>query len=234
MQQANDRDKLNAMLASLGQALAGRLNDAVSRRLHDDALRNVGLEALAVVKQAFVVKARGGTDDAGQSWPPLKPETVAYGRRHPGKRKSKKPGSRPSLTPTQNAAWRKAFAQVKAARMAAGDGEDAASAVAAGHAWNVVKGMGARTVLEKYGGAKVEINRDTGRLLASLSPGKPGCLIEVGQRSVSVGTSVPYAPFVHARRPLWLPVDRWPKAWTDRLAETLKRVLAEHLRREVR
>jgi hypothetical protein len=47
------------------------------------------MAALGFIKPAFVTKMHGGTDEAGDSWPPLKRETVAYSRRHPGMPKAK-------------------------------------------------------------------------------------------------------------------------------------------------
>jgi phage gpG-like protein len=50
-------------------------------------------------------------------------------------------------------------------------GEGKAKAIAAGHAWNVLKAEGAKTKLEVYGNRVVDILRDTGVLFNSISPG---------------------------------------------------------------
>jgi phage gpG-like protein len=50
-------------------------------------------------------------------------------------------------------------------------GEKQAKAIAASHAWNVLKSEGAKTKLEVYGNRVVDILRDTGVLFNSISPG---------------------------------------------------------------
>lgn len=45
----------------------------------------VGTIALNLIKRAFLAKSRGGTDDAGQSWKPLAPSTLAARRKGKGK-----------------------------------------------------------------------------------------------------------------------------------------------------
>lgn len=46
----------------------------------DAIMARIGLTALGRIRRAFVVKARGGTDEAGDSWQPLSPKTVAYSK----------------------------------------------------------------------------------------------------------------------------------------------------------
>lgn len=197
-------------------------------------LRALGVEALSIVREAFVVKSRGGVDEAGISWPPLSPRTIAYGRRHPGlsaKRKAAakkgRPG-RPLLTAAQDKLWRGVFTST--ARHLASTGEKNATAQAAAMAWAMVKRQGGKTILLEYGGVKVEVMRDTGRLLSSLSPGSTDNLLRVGQGEVVVGTNVVYARRQHegnaarklpARR-LWPEADGWPAVWWDRLGDVLR------------
>jgi len=71
----------------------------------------------------------------------------------------------------------------------------------------------------------VQILRDTGVLLNSLSPGGPGNLIDAIPGGVSIGTNVPYAIYQHfgtktipARR-LWPEPYRWPDAWWSDIAD---------------
>jgi phage gpG-like protein len=84
----------------------------------------------------------------------------------------------------------------------------------------------------RYAG-RVEILRDTGRLLRSLTPGVdaigPEGVLRTPPGRVIVGTNVPYAGYQHRgtrripARPLW-PLDgRLPGNWTRELAATLKR-----------
>lgn len=231
MPTATSRQRLRELLADLRRLAAGASAGA-GRQLAHDCLMVLGVEALAVVREAFLAKARGGTDAAGLAWEPLSPRTVAYGRRHPGKSSRH---LRPTLSAAQDARWRRLYAGVRAARIRAGDDPATAGRIAAGHAWNVLKAAGAQTVLQRYGGRKVEINRDTGRLLASLSPGAAGNALEVaGPTTVAVGSNVEYARHVHARRPLWPEARMWPGEWLERLATVLARALAAYVRREVR
>ena len=65
---------------------------------------------LTSVYEAFIVKSLGGTDDLGNSWPDIKPETKAYGRKSlrnslalPGNKR------RPTLSPDQDAYWKAIF-----------------------------------------------------------------------------------------------------------------------------
>ena len=51
-------------------------------------LTALGWAALSDVKNAFITKARGGTDEMGIKWPPLKPETIARRRVGPKDRKN--------------------------------------------------------------------------------------------------------------------------------------------------
>lgn len=80
---------------------------------------------------------------------------------------------------------------------------------------------------------RVEILRDTGRLLRSLTPGVdapgPGGEVRTPPGRVIVASNVPYAGYHHRgtrripSRPLW-PLDgRLPAGWTRELAESLKR-----------
>lgn len=59
----------------------------------------IGLALLQHIKDAFIVKARGGTDVCGDKWAPLSKHTIAYSRLHPdakkgnvGMRRHKLPG----------------------------------------------------------------------------------------------------------------------------------------------
>lgn len=126
-----------------------------------------GLTALGRIKQAFIVKANGGTDEAGDRWPPLSPATIAYRRRHPGLPPAKiRAASRPSwaLSQDQKDMWWAHYGH--GLTLYKGDKGSAAK-----RAWAILKGAGATTLIEKYGTAKVQILRDTGLLLNSLSPG---------------------------------------------------------------
>lgn len=195
-------------------------------------LTRLGMTLLGRISKAFVMKARGGTDEAGLKWQPLAPSTVAYKRRHPvlsrsGRRTGKYlPRSRerasfaPSyqLTSGQRSLWWGLYRNYLA--KFAGDRAHAAAA-----SWLVLKSRGARTLLEVYGHARVEILRDTGLLLNTLTPGVAGARVEgqvfrVAPGEVTVGTSRAWAWAHHSgapgrlpRRPLWPEPSAWPSSW---------------------
>lgn len=217
--------ELQARLSRLPEMLAGRAPG--SQRLALQLAKALGVEAMAVVKEAYVEKARGGTDAAGIKWDPLSPEYVAYGRRHPGlnSRRTRAAradrGSRPLLTAAQDRLWRGVYSSaVRQGR---------SNADAAALAWAVVKSKGGKTVIGQYGGTQVEIGRDTGRLINSLSPGSPGSVLEPRPGEVRVGTNVAYARHFHARRPLW-PEGEWPARWQGRLIAVVEAMMPAFIR----
>ena len=218
------RADLYRRLLALPAVLAGKApdTDGTARKL----LEALGIQALSLIKDAYVTKARGGTDAAGIKWDPLDPRTIAYGRRHPGlnqRRKyaaSKGRGSRPLLSAAQDKRWR----QIYAAMLNKFRGDADASAHAAAVAWSVVKREGGQTILGKYGGAQVEIGRDTGRLLASLSPGAPDNILRTTAGAVTIGTAVQYAPHFHKKRPIW-PAN-FPPEWKAAMEQIVAEALA--------
>lgn len=191
---------------------------------------------LSKVKQSFIAKARGGTDEAGDSWPPLTKEYLAYGRGPKSTRTAGglAPGGKDGfMTPAELKQWRMIFARnLKwlAARMSL----DEAKGVAAAIAWKAMKRAGVRTKLEVFGNRPHEILRDRGILFNSLSP---GILVESGPSAsysepdsqvvrvlpgeVAVGTNVAYAAYHHnakspsRRRRLWPDGQRLPANWVQ-------------------
>src|SRR5207247_1539579 len=111
-----------------------------------------------------------------------------------------------------------------------------AAAHAAATAWVVLKAEGATTLLAKYGQTSVEILRDTGLLLNSLTPviqpdaagaSPPRVSLQVFQvhsGDVVVGTKREWA-YTHHRgvpgripqRRLWPPPEKWPQRWWNDL-----------------
>ena len=195
-----------------------------------------GMAALGRIKQAFVVKARGGTDEAGDSWPPLSPKTIAYSktrqRGRGGRTKAeKKRASHPSqaLNDKQQARWWQVYRRQLA--IYKGDKGHAAAV-----AWLVLKKEGAQTLVDKYGNRQVEILRDTGLLLNSLSPGvaNSASIFRVGRGEVIVGTNRKGAAAHHAgipgrlpQRRLWPEPRKWPTSWWRDLQEQVKQGLLD-------
>ena len=189
----------------------------------------LGLATLDMIKELFLVKARGGTDETGLRWQPLSPKTIAYSRRHPGvPRQSTRARYAPSwmLSRRQRDRWWQLYSQALARFK--GDKSHAAA-----YAWFISKQEGARTLLGVYGQTKVEILRDTGLLYNSLVPGQtppttPGVVSPTTPRrpkeqvfryrtgEVTIGTSRKWAGTHHRgipgrlpQRRLWPPPERW-------------------------
>ena len=191
----------------------------------------VGIAILGRIKQAFVVKARGGTDEAGEHWQPLSPKTIAYSRtRQRGRggrtKAEKKRATHPSqaLSAKQQTRWWEVYRQ----NLAQFHGDKGHAAAVA---WIVLKTEGATTLLQKYGGRQVEILRDTGLLLNSLSPGvaSPHRVFRVGRGEVIVGTNRKGAGAHHRgvpgrlpQRRLWPDPRRWPKSWWQDVTDQVK------------
>jgi hypothetical protein len=186
-----------------------------SRGLGRELLVAVGEAVLGQVRDAFVVKSAGGTDESGERWAPLAPATVAY--RAARTQTERRRGSRPSqgLTAKQQEQWWEEYRRA----MARWPGEKAR---AARHAWFILKQRGARTLFDKYRGARADILRDTGALLESLTPGahSGAQVFRVETGSVTIGTSRRGATAQHAglpgrlpQRRLWPAPANWPPSW---------------------
>jgi hypothetical protein len=222
------RADVRAKLAQLVAALStgGEAARGVQLRM--------GTAALSLIQQAFVVKSRGGMGSDGIKWPPLKRATVAARRPPPQKRRGERP--RGLLTMTEDKRWRAIYGQSLAWLRAKGESEGSAKARAAQIAWAKLKQAGAKTRLDTLGGRQVDIGRDTGRLLRSLTPGVEGSPATVPEQvlktppgGVIVGTNVPYAAKFHERRRLW-PADL-PDSWWERIMEAGMRGLVEAAQR---
>lgn len=224
----------------------------------------VGFAALSDIHADFVRKARGGVGEDGGRWPRLSPKTLAYSRRFgPGEKAALKrgaglgranrlaPGGKDGLlTAAQLKRWRKIYAGTLA-RLAMSKPLGEAKAIAAGHAWNVLKSEGAQTKLSVFGDRPHEPLRDTGILLNSLSPGqlvgtqynKPGSeggeyqVFDSLQNGIIVGTNVPYARShnegdpkrgIPERRFIPKP-DRIPRVWLERWTEVGMQAVASGL-----
>lgn len=218
----------------------------------------IGSAALSDIKADFIRKSRGGTGEDGVKWPPLSAKYLAYSRRFvPGEQKALKqgaglgkghrhaPGGKSGLlTAWQLRRWRRLFVQFKR-RFMVSMPEAAAKSRAAATAWIILKREGAQTKLNVFGSRKVEILKDTGVLLNSLSPGrivggdgasteyaKPDGeggeqqIFETLKNGVIVGTTVPYAAshqYGDPKRGLparpFLPINRVPSLWLERWAK---------------
>ena len=187
----------------------------------DAMMTRCGLAILGRIRDAFVIKSRGGVDAAGDSWPPLSPKTIAYSKTRIRGRfsRTKAERARPhfpsqALNSRQQARWWAVYRHQLA--IYKGDKSHAAAV-----AWIILKQEGTTTLIAKYGGRAVEILRDRGLLLNSLSPGisSTESVFRVGPGEVIVGTNRKWAGCHHRgtrtipQRRLWPAPSRWPNSW---------------------
>lgn len=176
------REDLSLIIEDFVAMLAGDIPD--EDRIAEGFLLSLGFAALSDIKDAFITKARGGTDEMGVRWPPLSKEYLAYGRRFGsgeqarlkrgaglGRSHRYAPGNKKGLlTASQLKQWRWLFVTYLA-RFMLSEPEVAAKSHAAAVAWSIMKKRGAKTKLEVFGSRQAQILRDTGVLFNSLSPG---------------------------------------------------------------
>jgi hypothetical protein len=201
----------------------------------------IGVAALTDIKADFIRKSRGEVGEDGVKWEPLSREYLAYGGRRfgPGEQATLKRQAglnqgnrhRGLLSSAQNKRWKMIFAtRFKRFVLSMPPGE--AKARAAQIAWATLKREGAKTKLEVFGTRQVDILRDTGILLNSLSPGVVDTggnyqapedqVFDLTGSGVIVGTTVPYAKYHQGprknkknERP-FLPKDEAPAIWKTR------------------
>lgn len=215
--------------------LAGRVPD--QHGIARGFMLRLAVAFLEKVKLAFIVKSRGGTDEAGISWPPLSKEYLAYGRRFGrgeqaalkraaglGSANRHAPGGKGLLTAAQEKRWWQIY-RSNLPWLAAANPIKVAKSRAAAIAWNQIKKEGGKTKLEVFGNRQVDILRDTGVLFNSLSPGElspngpnasyarpDGQIVETHPGELIVGTNVAYAAAHHkAKNPKRLR-RLWPEA----------------------
>lgn len=208
------------------------------------------LVLLSKIQQAFLAKSRRQPSEDGIVWAELSPKTIAARRTTRAELKSLGVGGkrvRGLLTPAEDKRWRGIFSSRLAAFRAQGMGEGEARARAAANAWAILKAQGAKTKLQVLGSRVVDIGRDTGALLRSLTPGvrldptgrtpppplgttPPAVddqVIDMGVPGrLTVGSTVPYAGKFHAKRPLWPTNGRLPEPWRQAMQAAVLRGLA--------
>src|SRR5580692_3562209 len=185
------------LLTVIRQAAASAAGHGFTGTAVDALMVRIGLQALKIIRDAFIVKADHGTDEAGLSWPPLKRETVAYSRRHqytggvgqrqqvpvgykgststtplPGKRAKSAPSW--MLTDAQRKRWWAlylSFGGRKPVGAAYHAKANQGGEWAAARAWAILKAEGTQTIIGVFGDAPYQILRSSGALLNTLSPG---------------------------------------------------------------
>lgn len=239
------RDEIERFIRSLPAVLAGKAPD-IHGVAHGFAMR-VAFAFFSIIRENFIIKSRGGTDEAGITWPRLSERYLAYtrpmgrngsGSRQPPHAGGLAPGEHDGfMTRQQLASWRKVYGGVLS-RLSLKIPLGEAKARAASIAWAASKRAGVRTKLEVFGHRDVETLRDRGILFNSLSPGvltvadvdatylpaTPEQIARLLPDGILCGTNVEYAAKHHLgigvpARPFW-PVDgNLPEAWIVEIAE---------------
>jgi hypothetical protein len=221
--------ELKAELRKLPAYLTGRLYDA--GRLGSTFRAHFAHHLFDKISRAFYAKSMGGSDEFGDKWDPLKPETIVARE----SRKLPKRGKR-RLGEQHDKLWRRVFAR-SFARLAFRVGEKEAKVRAAKMAWGAVKAAGAKTLKETLSGRRPPINWVSGRLKKSLMPGRRsqgGYQPPEEQRyeeyhgKLILGTDVPHAPYVHKRRRLWPEANKmlpWIQEASRKGIEAVARIL---------
>lgn len=239
------RPEIEALIRQIPAMMEGRVPDTYGI-VRGFKLR-VAFGFFSIIKENFIIKSRGGTDEAGIRWRPLSPEYLAYvrpmasapgrGSRSPPRAGGRSPGDNDGfMNAKQLKRWRGIYAgllKYLALQMDLGT----AKAIAAATAWKRLKAEGVRTKLEVFGRRDVEILRDRGILFNSLSPGvitfagpdasySPPTdeggeyqVVEQEDGSLTCGTNVEYAARQFATRPAWPPGGELPDIWLAEIAE---------------
>lgn len=253
------RQDAKRLIHALTQSLVGQ--DSSMPGIARGVFSAMGMAALSDIKSDYVRKARGGTGEDGVKWPPLEKETIAYSRRFGSGEKAKLKkaaglgrghrfgagGKTGLLSASQKKQWNAIYASTLK-RMLASTDLASAKVRAAQVAWATMKKRGAKTKLEVYGNRSVEILRDTGILLNSLSPGEmtgseyqsstEDQVFDTITNGVIVGTNVPYAAthqYGDAKRGIparpFLPEGDAPQVWQGRWAAVARLAIVVGLRR---
>ena len=238
------REDIRRKALALAAVLSGRLADPTG--IAKGFLLAVGFAVLSDVKDAFLVKSRGGTDEMGVTWPPLQPETIA--RRRVGPRDIKQSETikkRQSIVRNLRRKRVKELTDRFSLSLPLEQAKQRAREIADSSSEKTSRQRQATqsTGLNKVatlGGRQVDMLRDTGVLLNSLSPGTIGPsdtyqrpsgdgganqVFDLKENSITVGTNVPYAAthnFGDAERNIprrqFLPDDanQVPQVWAQR------------------
>lgn len=172
----------------------------------------IGLAALSDIKEAFLIKAKGGTDAMGISWPPLQPSTIS--RRKVSKQDIK---DNPDIKERVTIVRREYKKLLPGYLLALPQGKAQSAALRAAEIRATQ--LTGKTKVQVLGSRIVEILRDTGRLLNSISPGlytveginvsySPPAgeggedqILEYHGGRIIVGTNVEYAVYHDSKEP---------------------------------
>lgn len=225
--------QMRQRIYALPGILSGRLADPTGGEIARGFTLRVSATVMAFVKEAYAIKARGGTDAAGEKWKPLAPRTIQHrmrkGKNRPITRRRQR---------AREAMWR-AGRELRKAKTFRNTLRSEERIDAARRKFKAAQKEYAAAV------GSIEILRDTGRLFNSLSPGYGGRVMSDGALDVRpgiavFGTNVKYAKYHHfgtkrcPQRRLWPVVERWPGVWWEDVRGAAQRglrlAMEQHLR----
>ena len=173
------------------------------------------------IHESYAIRSEGGTDELGNKWKPLSPNTIAQrpiGKKDlKGLRLTRKQSGtalrnrqRGLLSPEENRAWKLKYSKVLSQLMRRMP-ESKAKNIAAGVAWNYVKANGAMTKKKLLANRNVKIMRVTDTIFNSLQPseGSPtqyrprkNQIYNLVNGKLELGTLVEYAKYHNNSRPV--------------------------------
>jgi len=192
------------------------------------------------IHESYAIRASGGTDELGNKWKPLSPNTIAQRPIRKGElrklgiigkgKASFKSRQRGLLSPEENIAWKRKYSTVLF-KLQTRMGEAKAKKIAAGVAWNYVKSNGAMTKKEKLGSRNVLIMRVTDAIFNSLKPSEGSAnqyrprknqIYNLVNGKLEIGTTVEYAKYHNKSRPV-IPdnIDPWVEEAKDKAMENV-------------
>ena len=234
------RPVLAAFIRALPKVLAGKAPDP--HGIAKGFRARVAFTWFSEVARSFDVKSKGGTDDAGDSWPPNSKEYLAYGKGPKSSRMGS--GRSPSwpdhpgsgyLSVADRKVWWKIYGR-NLGWLATRHDLGTAKRIAAQIAWTVWKDQGGLTLLGVYGNRPDTILVDGGTLRLTVLPGEltesgPSAsyeksdgdqVVQEATSELAVGTKDPKAKYHHNDGSGTMPQRRlWPKElpqlWLDRI-----------------
>lgn len=238
---AENKPQIAKLIRDLPGILSGKVEDTFG--ITRGFKLRMAFAFFSIIKEAYIVKSRGGTDEAGIKWPKLSREYLAYqrpmgqngkGSRQPPVAGKLAPGGNDGfMTPDDLKRWRGIYGSTLvrlAMQVPLGEAKQRAAMIA----WADAKRNGVKTKLDVFGSRDVEILRDRGILFNSLSPGilrddkvdaiytKPseGQVLDLLPGVLLVGTNVEYAEHhQNGIRPIWPKDGELPQVWIDEIVE---------------
>lgn len=197
---------------------------------------------------SYEIRSEGGTDDLGNSFAPLKRETIAKRPIQRGSLSGLKLDKRSSgtslkdrkrglLTPSEDREWKKIYSR-KLRNLILFKPESVAKNIAAAIAWKEMKERGVKTKLDVLGSRDVLIMRVTDKIFNSLEPSGGGVpyrpkknqLVDKNGTTLTLGTLVEYAKYHNKTRPV-IPEDI--QSWVADSIDIALEEAIEHLMMKV-